>query len=120
MDPNTLLMLPGIEQDELVFLQNLLKEMTADEQRNFLLLYQARRKDPQTILICTLLGFVGVAGIQRFLLNEIGMGILYLFTYGICLIGTIIDLVNYRRMTWEFNQRAAMEAVAMTRSFTGR
>ncbi|GAA4317749.1 TM2 domain-containing protein [Compostibacter hankyongensis] len=120
MDTNALLMLPGIENEELLFLQNLLRELSDEQQRHFLMLYQGRRKDPQTILICTLLGFFGVAGIQRFILNQAGMGILYLFTYGICLVGTIIDLVNYRKMTWEFNQRAAVEAAGMTRALVNR
>jgi TM2 domain-containing membrane protein YozV len=41
------------------------------------------------------IGFVGIAGIQRFILGEIGMG--YFIVYvAFGFIGTIIDLVNYR------------------------
>ena len=54
-------------------------------------------------------------GIQRFYLGQIGMGILYLFTYGLCLIGTIMDLVNNKSLTNEFNQKAAQEVAMMMR-----
>ena len=58
---------------------------------------------------------VGVHGIHRFVLNQIGMGILYLLTGGICLIGTIVDLVNYQRLTFEFNQPIAQQAAMMVK-----
>jgi TM2 domain-containing membrane protein YozV len=54
-------------------------------------------------------------GIQRFYLGQIGMGILYLFTGGLCLIGTIMDLVNNKTLTNEFNQKAAQEVAMMMR-----
>jgi hypothetical protein len=41
------------------------------------------------------------------------MGILYLFTGGLCLVGTIVDLVNHKQMTLEFNQQQAQETMAM-------
>mgnify|MGYP000845305000 FL=1 len=109
MNNNLLLSLPGIESEEMLFIQEAVKGLTEDQQKNFLLLYQGRRKDPQTIMICTLLGFVVVAGIQRFLLGQVGMGVLYLLTGGLCLVGTIIDLVNYKKMCLEFNQKQVIE-----------
>lgn len=109
MNNNLLLSLPGIESEEMLFIQEATRELSEDQQKNFLLLYQGRRKDPQTIMICTLLGFVVVAGVQRFMLGQVGMGILYLFTGGLCLIGTIVDLVNYKKMTLEFNQKQIVE-----------
>jgi TM2 domain-containing membrane protein YozV len=41
------------------------------------------------------------------MIGQVGMGILYLLTGGLCFIGTIIDLVNYKKLTFEFNQQAA-------------
>jgi hypothetical protein len=41
------------------------------------------------------------------------MGILYLFTLGFCLIGTIIDAINYRKLAWEFNKKAAIESASI-------
>lgn len=106
-------MLPNIEQEELIWLQELSKNFDQETTQRFLGVYQSRRQDPQTILICSLIGFIGPAGIQRFLLKQIGLGILYLFTFGLCLIGTIVDAVNYRKLAWEYNKKAAIESAAI-------
>ncbi len=103
---------PNAELLEIETLKNRMNSMTSDEKKKFIILYQSKRKDPQTILITTLLGLVVVAGIQRFILGQIGMGILYLFTFGFCWIGTIIDLVNYKKMTWDHNIKMIAEAEA--------
>jgi len=105
--------LPEVTGEEMVYIQNLIKDMSDDTARSFASVYRARRKDPQLILILTLLGFVGFAGIQRFVLNQVGMGILYFFTGGLCLIGTIIDLVNYQKMAFEANRKAVDEVLVM-------
>jgi TM2 domain-containing membrane protein YozV len=60
-----------------------------------------------------LLGFVGVAGVHRFITEQIGLGILYFFTGGLCLIGTIVDLVNYQNLAFEYNRRVAHEVAAI-------
>jgi TM2 domain-containing membrane protein YozV len=105
--------LPEVTGEEMVYIQNLIKDMNDETARSFASVYRARRKDPQLILILTLLGFVGFAGIQRFVLNQIGMGILYFFTGGLCLIGTIVDLVNYQKMAFEANRKSADEVAVM-------
>ncbi|NML36271.1 TM2 domain-containing protein [Chitinophaga sp. G-6-1-13] len=106
-------MLPGIEQEELLWLQELTKSYSAENKQRFLALYQSRRKDPQMILICCLIGLIGPAGIQRFVLNQIGMGILYLVTLGFCLVGTIVDAINHRKLAWEFNKKEALTSAAL-------
>jgi TM2 domain-containing membrane protein YozV len=60
-------------------------------------------------------GFFGIAGLQRFFVDQIGMGILYLLTGGICFIGTIIDLVNYKQLAIEYNQKQAMQIIGFMR-----
>ena len=50
---------------------------------------------------------------SRFILGQIGMGILYLFTVGLCFIGTIVDLVNYKQLTLEYNQQQAQEIILL-------
>ena len=69
--------------------------------------------NPQLVLLLTVLGFLGFAGVHRIILNQIGMGILYFFTAGLCLIGTIVDLVNYQSMAFGFNRVVATEIHAM-------
>ena len=87
--------------------------MTEEQAQSFILIYRGRRKDPQTILLTGLLGLIWVAGIHRFLINHIGMGILYLFTGGLCFIGTIVDLVNHKNLAFEYNQQVAREIKVM-------
>lgn len=115
MDKNQLMMLPNIEAEEIMFLQSVTKDLSAEEEKNFIMLYQSRRKDPQTIMLVTILGFLVVAGVQRFMLNQIGMGILYLLTGGLCLVGTIIDLINYKKLALDYNRQMAMDAIQMSR-----
>ena len=104
---------PEAQGQELMFLQELTKDYSEKELTTFVSLYRVRRRDPQMILLVTILGFVVVAGIQRFMVGQIGMGLLYLFTAGLCLIGTIIDLINYQDLAFEYNRKMAMESATM-------
>lgn len=103
----------GINPDEFLYLEQVMKNMNIDQAKTFLAYYSGRRKDPQDILLFTLLGFVIIAGVQRFVLGQIGMGLLYLFTGGLCLIGTIVDLINYKSLTLDYNQKMAYECAQM-------
>lgn len=113
---NILQILPELQGEEMVYIQGIIKDMTEQQAQQFAMMYRSRRKDPQTILLVTLLGFLGIAGVQRFLLDQIGMGLLYLFTCGICVIGTIVDLVSHKRLAFEYNQKQAMQLSVMVKS----
>ena len=102
-------LIPEAELDEAQFLSNLLKNKSDEQVFNFVNIYRTRRRDSQVILLTALLGFVGFAGIHRFIINHIGMGVLYFFTGGLCLIGTIIDLINHKSLTFEYNQKVAFD-----------
>lgn len=102
--------MPELELEEAMTIDVMLKEKTDEQLRNFSVIYRSRRRDPMIILVTTLIGFFGFAGIQRFLVNQMGMGVLYFFTGGLCLIGTIVDLVNYKNLALEYNQKVAREA----------
>jgi len=108
-------LLPELQGQEMAYVQNLIKDMANDEAQLFANIYRTRRRDPQLILITTILGFFVIAGIQRFLVNQIGMGLLYLFTGGLCLIGTIVDLVNYQTLAFDYNRKIADEVSLMTK-----
>ncbi|MCU0356492.1 MAG: TM2 domain-containing protein [Cyclobacteriaceae bacterium] len=107
--------LPELTGEEMLYVQKMINEWEEDKARTFANVYRARRKDPQIILITALLGFVGFAGVHRLILGQIGMGLLYLFTWGICLIGTIIDLVNYQKLAFEYNRQIAEEVAVLVR-----
>lgn len=111
--PNIFQLLPSLEGEEMTYVQGLINDMTDTQAQQFAMAYSARRKDPTTILILALVGFVGFAGIHRFMLNQIGMGILYFFTAGLCFIGTIVDLVNHRKLAFEYNSVVAQQVSLM-------
>ncbi|NWF50066.1 MAG: TM2 domain-containing protein [Ignavibacteriaceae bacterium] len=113
---NILQLLPNLQGEEMVFVQNLIKDMTDNQATQFANIYNARRKDPTLILLLTLLGFVVIAGVHRFVLGQIGMGILYIFTAGLCLIGTIVDVVNHQKLAFEYNSKVAQQVAAMVRT----
>ena len=110
-----LLMLPDLQPDELMVIQQLTAEMSDHQQRQFFTLYKSKRKEKRDLLILTLLGFFGVAGIQRFVINDIVLGILYLITVGFCGIGTIIDLINLDKIVSRYNLAQAYETASMVK-----
>ncbi len=101
--------LPELSGEEMLFVQQIIKEFDDEKARTFASVYRSRRRDPTLILVLTLLGFVGFAGVHRMLTDQIGMGILYFFTIGLCWIGTIVDLVNYQKLAYDYNIRVARE-----------
>ncbi len=114
--PNIFQLLPSLEGEEMSYVQSLINDMTDTQAQQFAMAYSARRKDPTTILILALVGFVGFAGLHRFMINQIGMGILYFLTGGLCVIGTIIDLVNHRKLAFEYNSVVAQQVALMVKS----
>lgn len=113
-DPN-FMTLPGISPQEYSYLQSATQGFNEQQLRTFLMVYAGKRKNPSDILLFTLLGFLGFAGIQRFVVGQIGMGILYILTCGLCFIGTIIDLINHKQITFEHNQRMVFESMQMVK-----
>lgn len=107
--------MPDLEPDEMGYVQTLVQPMTEGEAQRFASIYRSRRREPMLILATTLAGFFGVAGIQRLLVGQIGLGILYFFTGGLCLVGTIVDLINHKRLAYEYNVKEADRTVAMMR-----
>jgi len=105
--------IPEAQGQEMMLLKEVTKEYSEDQLKSFASIYRSRRRDPQMILLLTVLGFVVVAGLQRFMTGQIGMGLLYLFTAGLCFIGTIIDLINYQDLAFEYNRKMIMESAAV-------
>jgi TM2 domain-containing membrane protein YozV len=101
------MLLSNASMEERFFLESLLKDNSEEEKVEFLTNYNIQRKDPHLILVCTLIGFLGVAGIQRFITDDTLMGLLYLLTGGFCAIGTIIDAIRYKSITFEYNRKMA-------------
>ncbi len=99
--------MPELMGDEQVHAAQLMSEMSEEQAMYFANVYRQRRRDETVTLIMALAGFLGVAGVHRFYLGQIGMGLVYFFTYGFCMLGTIIDLFNHKSMTAAFNKAQA-------------
>lgn len=108
--------LPEASQEELVYISTLTKEMSDEELESFAHVYRARRRDPQTVLLLALVGLFFLPGLQRFYVDQLGLGLLYLFTLGLCFIGSIIDIVNYKNLSQEYNSKVANDAYSIVKS----
>ena len=113
-------LLPELEGEEMAYVQQAIKDLNDDDARTFANIYRARRRDPQTVLILSLVGLLAIPGAQRFYLGQIGMGILYLFTAGLCFIGSLIDLINYKTNAQEYNQKVAREVISIVNNEISR
>ncbi len=113
INPTLMNLLYDTTPEELIQIDSLTKGFSDDKLQQFVMIYRTKRKDPQTILLCCLLGFIFFAGIHRFIMGQIGMGILYLLTAGLCLIGTVVDAINYKQLALEHNQQMIGETLAM-------
>lgn len=109
--------LPGVSPEEIAYLESFTKDFTEEQMKQFLMIYQNRRKDPQTILLLTLIGVAGIAGIHRLITGDTALGIIYLLTAGFCFIGTIIDAINYQQITLNYNRNKAMECASMVKTY---
>ncbi|RZK49066.1 MAG: TM2 domain-containing protein [Pedobacter sp.] len=110
-----LMALPGITPQEYSNIKSAVNGLNEQQVRAFLMIYSGKRKSPSDMLLFSLLGLFLVPGLQRFIVGQIGMGILYLLTIGLCFIGSIIDLVNHKDLAFEYNNRMMFESLQMVR-----
>lgn len=105
-------LLPEVEGEEFTYVQNLLQDVSEEDTKVFINVYRVRRRDPQTVLLLGVIGLFVLPGIQRFYVGQVGMGILYFITIGLFFIGSLVDIVNYRKLALRYNTRVAREAIA--------
>jgi len=77
-------------------------------QANVLLSLQL--KNPTTLLLFSI--FIGEFGVDRFMLGQIGLGVLKLLTLGGCFIWWIIDIFLISGATKDYNYAELMKALA--------
>lgn len=82
------------------------ERLSALEDDRFNMLAMVELKDPIMMLIISLL--FGTLGIDRFLLGDIGMGVLKLLTGGLCGILTLVDWFLIMNKTKELNFNKVM------------
>ena len=115
MEKDLFINLRGMSPEEYSYLQQVMVGMDERQTQSFVMFYSGKRKSPQDILLFTILGFLGIAGIQRFVIGQMGMGILYILTAGLCFIGTIVDVINHKSLATDYNQKAAYESLQMVK-----
>jgi TM2 domain-containing membrane protein YozV len=113
INPTLMNMLYDTTPEELIQVDAMTKGFTDLQLQQFVMIYRNKRKDEQTILLTCLLGVICFAGLHRFIMGQIGMGILYFFTGGLCLIGTIVDAINHKQLALEHNMKMIGETLAM-------
>lgn len=52
------------------------------------------RKSKTVALILCIIGFFGFGGLHRMYVGKVGSGVIHFLTCGLCMVGTIIDLIS--------------------------
>ena len=99
--------LPELDEPERTFIERLTTGMSHEKIQQFAAGYRQVRKDPQTIRLMAIIGIVAVPGLHRFWVGQVGIGFLYLLTWGLLLFGTIIDIVKYKELAFTYNRQVA-------------
>jgi TM2 domain-containing membrane protein YozV len=84
--------------EQTVFLR---EKLLGLDENQFLAVQSTELKSPTNMLIISI--FVGALGIDRFMLGQVGMGILKLLTGGLCGILALIDWLTISKQTRKYN-----------------
>jgi len=90
--------------------------MTEQQKFLFQAQYGSERRDRVLILIISIL--LGYLGIDRFLVGDIGLGLLKLLTGGVCGIFWLVDLFLITGRVDDYNRRKASEIAMAIRMST--
>lgn len=97
--------LPKADAIEIAYFRKSIADLSPAQKEEVFRRYQHDRVNPNLVLAFALIGiFFAFSGVHRLILGQIGMGILYFFTGGLCLIGNIMDAANYRELSWKGNK----------------
>jgi len=103
----------NLDAEESSSVKAVLDGLDEGQQEQFATVYLNKRRDSSLILVCILAGFLGFAGLHRFITDRIGFGLLYFFTGGFLLIGTIIDLFKYKKIARKYNTQMALDTATL-------
>jgi TM2 domain-containing membrane protein YozV len=87
--------------------QMLMQDLNDQQKMLFTSQYESSKKDRGTVLILSVL--LGSLGVDRFMIGDVGMGLLKLFTFGLCGILWLIDIFTIRGKVDELNRKNANE-----------
>ena len=104
--------LPELDEPERSFIERLTAGMSHESIQQFAAAYRQVRKDPQTLRLMAIIGIVAIPGLHRFWMGQVGIGFLYLVTWGLLLFGTVNDIVNYQDLAYTYNRKVAGRIVS--------
>jgi TM2 domain-containing membrane protein YozV len=99
--------LPELDEPERTFIERLTAGMSHESIQQFAAAYRQVRKDPQTLRLMAIIGIVAVPGLHRFWVGQMGVGFLYLLTWGLLLFGTVTDIIKYKELALRYNRELA-------------
>lgn len=112
MNPKITLLFAHLDVEESFSVKQIIDSLDEGQQEQFANVYLGKRRDTTLIMICILAGFVGFNGLHRLITDRIGLGLVYFFTCGFLLIGTIIDLFRYKIIARTYNTKMAVETAS--------
>jgi len=93
--------------------QQMMEGLNEQQKNMFLAQYAAEHKDRTTLLLVSI--FLGKLGVDRFMMDDIPMGLVKLFTLGGCLVLWIIDICTITRRVDDYNRALAQRIIARLR-----
>ena len=90
--------------DKIMYLKEKLSSLSPEKEA---LLHSFEFKDPIVMLLISI--FLGGFGVDRFMLEDTGLGILKLLTLGGCGIWSLVDLCIITNKTKEYNYNKLMQ-----------
>ena len=81
----------------------LFDKLSQEDKDSFTKRYELQKKQPWVYYLCLI--FLGQLGVNRFYLDQFGMGVLYIFTGGIIGIGILYDLFTGVSQVRAYNER---------------
>jgi len=85
----------------------MMQDLSEQQRMMFMSQYESAKKDRGTVLILSVL--LGTLGVDRFMIGDIGMGMLKLFTFGLCGVLWLIDIFSIRGKVDDLNRKNANE-----------
>lgn len=114
-DSNPYFSFAGMPPEEMMLLQQATAGFNENQLRAFQDIYATKRKNPQDILILSLLALLGVAGIHRMVMGQVVLGLLYFFTWGFFGVMVVMDLIKNKTITTDYNQKMMTETYHMVK-----
>lgn len=104
--------LPELDEPERSFIERLTTGISHENIQQFAVAYRQVRRDPQTLRLMAVIGIVAIPGLHRFWMGHMGIGFLYLVTWGLLLFGTIRDIIKYRELAFSYNRQVAKRVMS--------